>query len=609
MFKVKDYILVGYVQGEGLHIGWSYCRNVSLSRKVGCISKSYGIEKFSASATGSTDSVRGIGIKDKYATSNDYENSTIKKVAANADDGLDDGTTYTNTDSYTAIGKNVSEVIFDAIFRFDGWTIAQSTQIISATLRLWSNSYNGGGAAPRIIKTRIYADDQSDPGQISNHADYVGRTLSTAYKDHTINVPESDVGDWEITIDVTDVIQELINSYAYTNEAIQLFCTDNGSGIQHTVIIRTYDVGNANLYANLEVVVDANIPQSPSYYIFVKGATVGELWKLNENKVPSEVTQSGESYAFSYQSQTGHFLQFGNDLLFTDDGYNDAIQQWDISDNPSEFEDVVANYNGRRLAEFRSRVWFIFSWISGTLYINRIYYSDVNDQTTFSKYLNLYGSDQPTEIKALTQDDLIIFKQTSSIRIVDRQTSVSDFQPIVISSDDGSLGNNVALANGLIYGINHKGIFQFPVNGTFRYIHFPIKDEFDKITLDKMNLVYFAHNPINKSILMHYPNTGASRNTLCAEFNIIKDTWENISDIWESNVMIDAFDSDGTPVMLLGQEDGYLKNIGGDDDEGSNFTGRIDTGALFYTEPNTLRVRKKKLLTIQPVTNYEGSYT
>jgi len=76
-----------------LHIGLSYARNISLSRKEGCLSKSFGLDTFTSSATGSTDSVRGIGILDPYARSVNYQAATskLKSPAANGDDGDDDG--------------------------------------------------------------------------------------------------------------------------------------------------------------------------------------------------------------------------------------------------------------------------------------------------------------------------------------------------------------------------------------------------------------------------------------------------------------------------------------------------------------------------------------
>ena len=586
-------------------VGWSYCRNVSLSRKEECVKKSKGTAKFSASATGATDSVRGIGILNKYARPNNYEKSTVKKPAAGADDGHDDGTTWTNNSNYITIGDDAG-TDYDAIVRFPAWTITQSTQIISAVLKL--RTLNQGSGTWAI---RIYADDQSDPGQISDHADYAGRTDTTNYIDYS-----ADITDWqtnhEVNIDIKDIIQELVDSYDYSNESIQLFIRENGCDLGGGVEFRGQELG-AGL-AQLEIVTTASLATSPTYFMFVKGASAGEIWKLDGNKTPSEVTQGGESYASSYQSQIAKFHQFGNDLLVTDDGKNDACQQWDISDNPSAFEDVVASKNGRYINEFKSRMWYWFTLISGTVNKTQGMYSAVIDQTsidTTNDVLALPGADAVTYAINLTQDEQIVWKEGSCYRVVDRQTAASDFQPFLISSQDGSLGANVISDGARLYGRNEKGVFQWPVAGYpngFRYISPPIQGEIDKITLDKMNLVWFAHDPVNKRILMHYPDTGYSRNILCAVFNYELNLWENISDIWESNVMVDCFDTNGSPIMLFGQEDGYLKIISGTDDETANFTGRVDTGAIFQQDQRG-GLLSRKLINIEPNTNYDGSMT
>jgi len=72
--------------------------------------------------------------------------------------------------------------------------------------------------------------------------------------------------------------------------------------------------------------------------------------------------------------------------------------------------------------------------------------------------------------------------------------------------------------------------------------------------------------------------------------------------------MVDCFDTNGSPIMLFGQEDGYLKYISGDDDEGSNFTGRVDTGAIFQQDQKG-GLLSRKLISIEPNTNYDGSMT
>ena len=580
---------------DGLHIGWSYSRNVSLSRKAGCIKKTRGVADFTASATGATDSVRGIGVYNKYARPNNYRLSQIKGTAANADDGHDDGTTYTNNTTTIRIGLVVADY-YDAIIRFPSFTaIDEDTHIISAILKVRIQSGTGGNI-------RIYGDKQQNPSQISDHADYAGRTNTTAYVDR--NGSEW-VAHWN-NIDITNIIQELVDAYD-ANTVFQIFLTENGATSTNGNTINAYDAG---YISELEIITDVSIPSQPTYFMFVKGATAGELWKLNTSKVPTEVSQAATSYASAYQSQTAKFLQFGNDLLVTDDGY-EFPQQWDISDNPSAFEDVHTTLKARYIAEFKSRLWHLWSNVSATIYLQRAYYSTEADQTTVSLYITLPGSDQPTAVIPLTQDDLIIFKEGSTIRVVDRMTAASYFQPFLVSSRDGSLGANVVSDGARIYGRNEKGVFQWPVSGHpagFRYISKPIQNEIDKVTLDKMNLVWFCIDPVNKDVIMNYPDTDGDANTLSIRCNWEKDVWHDLSDFVYGNVMINAFDTDGTPIILFGQEDGHLKYITGDDNEDANFTGRIDTGAL-YKRGQKGELELRTLVGIEPISNYEGSYT
>lgn len=607
--RAKHRIPLVHQSGNIWKCGWSYCRNVSLSRKEECVKKSLGTAKFSASASGATDSVRGIGISDKYARPNNYESSGQKYVAANSDDQHDDGTTLTDSATIVRVGDD-GGTDYDGVFRFDDWTIAQNTHIVSAKLSLWVKAKGTG-----TWKVKIYGDDSQDPSAPANHAAYAAITKTTAYGQNpgglTISLDSIAVGS-ELIFDVTDVIQEIVNSFAHTAHAFQLLVQDNSS--TGYIDFYPFNVGTAQYYAMLEIITTVGQPTFPTYFMYVKGATVGEVWKLNNAKVPVEVTQDGESYASLYQSQIAKFHQFGNDLLMTDDGFNDACQQWDVSDNPSALEDVVADKNGRYINEFKSRMWFWYTKIAGVLNKTQGMYSAVIDQTTIDEIndlLPLPGPDAVTFAINLTQDDQIVFKEGSTHRIVDQQTPASDFQPFTISSKDGSLGANVVSDGARLYGLNERGVFQWPVAGYpngFRYIHKPIQDEIDKITLDKMNLVWFSIDPKNMLLHMHYPDTGYSRNILDAVFNITLDTWENISDIWEANVMVDCFDTDGSPIMLFGQEDGYLKYIFGTSNETANFTGRFDTGAVFQQDQKG-GLLSRKLINIEPNTNYDGSMT
>ena len=74
---------------------------------------------------------------------------------------------------------------------------------------------------------RISGDDQDAPGQMANEADANGRTLTTNYTDWTI--PPESVHTWYQSPSIVSVIQELVDSYTISNDAIQIIMRDNGS--------------------------------------------------------------------------------------------------------------------------------------------------------------------------------------------------------------------------------------------------------------------------------------------------------------------------------------------------------------------------------------------
>jgi hypothetical protein len=435
---------------------------------------------------------------------------------------------------------------------------------------------------------------------------------TTAYVDWSPNTEEIGVGEWFRSPDITTIVQEIVDRAGWDEATMAFFLEDNSSSDSNTLNFRSYDYsGNAD-GPSLELVTSASHYTSPTYFMYVNGATEGEIWKLNENLVPADVSQVAEAYANAYQNQIAKFMQFGDDLIFTDDGKSDP-QTWDVSAGPSLFVDLVGTVKGRYWNNFKSRAWLWYVVYGSVVYPSQGLYSAVNDATSWTTTDNIIlpGADVITYAINLTQDDQIIFKESSCHRLVDRQTAASDFQPYTVSPIDGSLGANIISDGARLYGLNERGIFQWPVSGYpngFRYIHKPLQAEFDKLTLTKMRLVWFAHWPQRSSILMSYPDTESSYNNLCGVYNYEQDKWDNISEAWAANVMDNCFNLSGAPIMLLGKEDGHLKYINGDDHTGNDLSAYLDTGAVYrYDKDNKLVSRR--LISIEPDTNYDGSMT
>jgi hypothetical protein len=505
-------------------------------------------------------------------------------------------------------GTNVS---YETGLRFDGITglTKQVSKITSAKIKMRRDWKSTG--TPNI---RIYGEDTDTAATYSNRADWDGRTQTTAYVDWAPDTDE-ETG-WIYSPELKDIVQEIIDRAAWDEATMAFMFTDNSSSADTLLAIRSYDyTGNAD-GAYLELHTDLEILTSPTYFMYVDGGTEGEVWKLDSNKDVSNVSQVAETYANAYRTQFGRFMQFGNDMLFTDDGKSDP-QIWDSSTTPTVLIDLHTTAKGRYLNNFKRRTWLWYVVYGGTIYPSEGLYSAVGDATTFdttNNTLPLSGSDAVTFAINRTEDIQVVFKEGSCYRIVDRQTAASDFQPILISDADGSLGANVVSDGNRLYGINEKGIFQYPVGGThtgFRYIHVPIMDEFERITIDKMGLVYFEHWPKYKQIYINYPDEGSEYNSNCLVYNYELDQWESKTDIYASNVMYHCFNvaPSYSDIMLMGREDGHLKYVTGDDDAGNPFSCGFETGGLHLRNPDNASLIPRTLLEIEPVTNYNGSYT
>jgi hypothetical protein len=149
------------------------------------------------------------------------KNTTLNlQVEAGADDGYAKKYQYLNNyNNVIYVGRDGSAVEVGGFYRFTGITIPQDSTIDDAYLELyetWSNSGN---------QTKLRADDQNDSPQIASEADYYARTNTTAGTD-----ADGDPGapGW-YQIDVTDIVQELVTSYDYDDEAIQFLHRDDGS--------------------------------------------------------------------------------------------------------------------------------------------------------------------------------------------------------------------------------------------------------------------------------------------------------------------------------------------------------------------------------------------
>jgi hypothetical protein len=149
------------------------------------------------------------------------KNTTLNlQVEAGADDGYaKQGEYLNNYNTVIYVGKDAAAKEVGGFYRFTGITIPQGATIDDAYLELYEAWSNPGS------QTKLRADDQNNSGQITSQADYFGRSLTTAGTDAD---GDPGVPGW-YQIDATDIIQELVTSYDYDNEAIQFLHRDDGS--------------------------------------------------------------------------------------------------------------------------------------------------------------------------------------------------------------------------------------------------------------------------------------------------------------------------------------------------------------------------------------------
>jgi hypothetical protein len=159
------------------------------------------------------------------------QNATIdEKVSASTDDGSCSSGWYqtSNNELYTG---NVGGNAFHTWARWDNLTVAQLSTI--------SNSYvsireSGSTGSPL---TNIYFEKANDPNYPSSYADFAGRTPTTAFV-----AWDGDPGlnQYHNSASVDAIIQELVNAYGYSNQAMQMLWKDDGSSGAYRVSL-SYD--------------------------------------------------------------------------------------------------------------------------------------------------------------------------------------------------------------------------------------------------------------------------------------------------------------------------------------------------------------------------------
>jgi len=120
--------------------------------------------------------------------------------------------------------------------RFTGVTIEGTIDTSYLTVRAWASITSGGSE-------NIWAEDADNPGQITSYTDGEGRSKTT----ETIawSYPSISEGNWENTDSINDIVQELVDSYTISNDAVQFILTWDGSAEKYSYL-STYDDSSSN---------------------------------------------------------------------------------------------------------------------------------------------------------------------------------------------------------------------------------------------------------------------------------------------------------------------------------------------------------------------------
>jgi len=197
-------------------------------------------------------------------------------VEADIDAGTDDGyswgsSSFSSTATTLCAGwSGPSNAIIQSFMRFDGITIPQGSTIDVAHI----SCYEGASVATAL--TKLYADDQNDPDAPINKTDHDGRNRTTNGVDW-----DGDLGaaGWHDSPSIIDVIQELVTSYDYSNQAIMILHDDDGSPQEVDVAAyqnyRTWEFGSPDGVYDPTLYVEytaggatPDISNSPDSYAF-----------------------------------------------------------------------------------------------------------------------------------------------------------------------------------------------------------------------------------------------------------------------------------------------------------------------------------------------------
>lgn len=147
----------------------------------------------------------------------------IVHITADADDGRDDGSAWTAVQNGDTVG--FSSVVRSAGFRFTGITIAPGATITSATLTVYENNFDTGGA----MTVTVAAWKTNNPAAFdsTNRPSAVAKTTATV--SWTFNSSTNLFTSFD-SPDLGSVISELYAAYGFSSSSVAITVVGGGSG-------------------------------------------------------------------------------------------------------------------------------------------------------------------------------------------------------------------------------------------------------------------------------------------------------------------------------------------------------------------------------------------
>jgi len=144
----------------------------------------------------------------------------LKAIASGPDDGFSGVWAYVNSSTWYEVGN--PGATYDAWFRFTGVTIPTGSTILQAHLETIHGNWTTG------THLKIRAEKATNPSAPASTADHTSRTRTTAGVDWDTGFAD---WYWHNSPDFAQVIQELVDTYDYSNgdHVILILVDDDGS--------------------------------------------------------------------------------------------------------------------------------------------------------------------------------------------------------------------------------------------------------------------------------------------------------------------------------------------------------------------------------------------